>query len=312
MVEKINSFKKIFGEKLMLVIPLAKLIEQESNSFSYTFMDNEVYNKKLEESMSIGNLSEVNRIYWEEILMRVQWGSFSGLFRTLKWIDMALDSYKSENYIGFCSSLRGLIESVADFNYVFKATPFYLGEQFGSIKASLEEKYTNLFFKSKFFEDRLIHFTHARKNKDKNSPKSHNLVSTKDYLESFEGKSKGEFYKFWTELCEIVHPSSYTIFLFCDGNNTNTENKINLNTKKDALMINDLIGKNRDFLDLIMSEALMLPILNLKTLSLFDLDKIEYKTIKAVSLNQFKDWNFIKENLQYKEIELEGKDLILK
>jgi hypothetical protein len=62
-----------------------------------------------------GRLSEVNKIYWSEILYRVYWASALNVMRHQKWQAACVRAFAAPaNLLAFAASLRGLLEGAQD------------------------------------------------------------------------------------------------------------------------------------------------------------------------------------------------------
>ncbi|PZO17249.1 MAG: hypothetical protein DCE87_04735 [Betaproteobacteria bacterium] len=159
------------------------------------------------------DLSQAAEIYWKEMLARVHIVCLVSSFKTLRWIE-ALDS-ACDNYYGFCTSLRGLIESCADTFYTLRSTPLTLAKDFLIIKKQIERT-SNLYTTHAELESSLLHYLQATKLKPREKekyPDSFNAKSVKKYLTSMDNDRLVNLYEI---LCGISHPSyeSTQIFLF--------------------------------------------------------------------------------------------------
>lgn len=82
-------------------------IENAIPAVAYKFTPDEEYLKLI-------NISEIQLLYWGEIIQRLHICSSTTIFRLRKWYDAMEVAYKATNYYGFCSAVRGLLEACSD------------------------------------------------------------------------------------------------------------------------------------------------------------------------------------------------------
>jgi hypothetical protein len=178
-------------------------------------------------------------IYWSEMLFRIHILVLVSSFKTLRWIEAMDNNYS--NYYGFCSSLRGLIESVADTFYTLRNIPLTIARDFDAIKKQIN-KNSSVFITHDKLESELLHYIQATKldksQKDK-YPKSFNSKQIREYLDSVDDPKIISLYSY---LCGISHPAyeSNQIFLFLE--------------KGDAIVCNDSYALESELIDVVIAE----------------------------------------------------------
>lgn len=186
-----------------VLVPMIKNLIDYSIGKQYTFTS--------EEEFKAQHSNERQKIYWQEIIYRSHWAATGSLIRTKKWLDACFSAIESENYIAFCSSLRGLLESSADAYSALGAVPLTLAEASGHIKEALNGSNSKSLLISEELEDSLIHFIFARKlNKAELSPKSHSAKTASSIINELDSPST-PLKNLYSELCQVVHPAAQSI-----------------------------------------------------------------------------------------------------
>lgn len=75
---------------------------------------------------------------------------------------------------------------------------------------------------SRKLEDELIHFTHARVlSKDEPPIDNHKAKSARDYISTLNEPNTPDAYEAYQELCNLTHPSAYTVLWMLDSHTQN-------------------------------------------------------------------------------------------
>ncbi len=204
-----KRFIDIFPEEVVITYETLKCLrEKSSNKFHYTFVDNDMF-------IRINYLPEKYSIYWIDILKRIHIMILVSCFKTLRWIEAIDDSIN--NYYGFCSSLRGLIESISDTFYTIYKVPLTIANDFYVIKEQIEMR--SLFLINHHsLESELLHYIQATKlNKLERMkyPKYNNAKQITEYIKSIDDKD-GRVYNLYSFLCSISHPAYESNCVFLD------------------------------------------------------------------------------------------------
>jgi hypothetical protein len=162
------------------------------------------------------NPREAHRQYWLELLGRAYIASAATLLRTSVWIEGTQASYQNGNYLSFTASLRGLIESVADSMHALELVPLTLAQASTHIRAALSVIDIEEFVISSDLEEKLIHFTYAKKaRKGEEVPTGHRALQTREYIDVLK-RFNPKLETLYSELCEAVHPASKSIVWMLD------------------------------------------------------------------------------------------------
>lgn len=205
-------------------------------------------------------------IYWSEMLFRIHVILLISSFKTLRWLE-AMDNNHS-NYYGFCSSLRGLIESVSDTFYTLRNVPLTIARDIDAIKKQIAGN-SSVLITHATLESELLHYIQATKldKSIKDSyPKSFNSKQIREYLDSLDDP---KLIKLYSYLCGISHPAyeSNQIFVFLD--------------KGDTIVCNDSYALESELIDLTIEE-------NSETISNLFRAYMNNLTSVMLVLNEFK------------------------
>jgi hypothetical protein len=199
--------KLLFPEAMYWTFGQIKELRSRKDEWRYTFMSDEEYSK-------IIDLPEAARIYWTEMLARAHIVALTSMFRTARWFE-SLEKLHS-NYHGFCASLRGLVESVADSFYTLQQFPLTTAIDFQVIRKQIDKTAVIITF-HETLESELLHYiqaTNIPSEMKKSVPKHYNAKKVVDYLDSFTRDSG--ILLLYDYLCGVAHPAyeSGRVFLF--------------------------------------------------------------------------------------------------
>lgn len=174
-----------------------------------------------EEFEELNGLNIVAKTYWSEMLYRTHIVVLVSWFKALRWLD-SLDN-NIDNYYGFCSNLRSLIESCADSFYTLSSAPLTIATDYRAIYESIHND-SPIFLTHEPLEMTLLHFIQATKlskEQKKEYPTEYDAKQITEYLSSLEGGNEKiiQLYKY---LCGISHPAyeSTKLFLFLHNGDT--------------------------------------------------------------------------------------------
>lgn len=233
-----------------------------------------------------GQIATAMQIYWKELLMRMHFASFTSIMRNERWLNGINLSIASENYLLFTSSLRGLIESVADSYYSLLSKPTDVACNFKNIQAAINGRLFRPLW-PKEFEESLIHFQHASKT-DKSGLPYNKPLSTSDYINIFDKYGEDDTKKLYSNLCEVVHPAKNSISCFTKLINVNEESEYTTTcVGLDAEFIDNLINDNSysSTISNLLKISISAPVSCLKVLNLFGEDFIESFFLESCFIN---------------------------
>ncbi|NOU18109.1 MAG: hypothetical protein HOO91_11195 [Bacteroidales bacterium] len=284
---------KIFSEVNSNLYPLISNIITLSDEREYLFTSEEEFIKILH-----NNIVEANKIYWVEILNRVHSAAFLSLIRNIRWLDSMILNYDNNNFIGFCSSTRGLLESSVDSYDTFIKVPISISKSFSSIKKSLHCEQKDTVYLDSELEETLIHFTYARRLlKNENSPKCHETKSIKKYIEFVDEEENGSLYQFYSFLCQISHPAAFSVLAYLKQKQYPTYDICKISPNTDSLNIKNLINLNSENLNAIFEAGLFSSLICLKLLNEFNIREYYTKEVNFINFEDSEMWKEVIDNI---------------
>lgn len=230
-----------------IYVPQIKKIQKGCAGLEYTNMhlqpnlgslDDALEDKVLLEAI----FAEMRRVYTMGILERSHLVCIVSLSRSERWIEGVAQAKKQNNFILFCSALRGLLESCADSHDILAYLPQALVKHFKYIYLVLikSSDISNIQLGFGPLEDKLIHFVYAQKNrKNSNALPHHDAKTNKTYIEQLEKFDVPDLAMLYSELCQYAHPASPTVQGFVDEGS----GSLILNFSKDELIIDDILSR---------------------------------------------------------------------
>lgn len=173
---------------------------------AYKFLPDEGFSK-------LDSIEEMQLVYWSEMIQRLHICGATTILRLKKWYQAVDSAYKSENYYGFCASLRGLLEACSDSFYSIGKVIGPISDNFSHIKDSLDGIATTTVLATDL-ENELIHYIYGRKlsaSERDTFDVSHNAKQVREYLNSVNSDSLNSLY---SELCQVSHPSLMSFIPF--------------------------------------------------------------------------------------------------
>ncbi|MDV3057770.1 hypothetical protein [Pseudomonas paracarnis] len=214
---------------------------------------------------------EMFRVYLIGILERCHLTCITSLARTNSWLKSSLSQLENNNLLGFSASLRGLLEATADahdatlitLNHLYNCFPFiYLR----IAKSNTSAKPIIL----KELEDRLIHYTYARKHPKGSTPLPyHTNKSNADYIKAIEQHGASGAMQLYSRLCELTHPASPSISCFLQQ----SDKYISLDFSQEKQIIHEISTEYK-----ITIERIVTLTINSALTSLIILKKMKFKT----------------------------------
>jgi hypothetical protein len=205
------------------------------------------------------------RIYYLEILYRAHFAAATSLLRSHRWVSGILSSAQQGNLHAFAASFRGFLEAAADTHHSLNVTCTSLADCHSVIRKAMAGKLQELIF-APDLEERLIHFTHARRLEKKAvAPESHKAEAAAKYLATLNESGDGRVLECYGALCELTHPAASSIMCFTDVNDDGTLFK--LVPDGSPKLIDEFCGDYSDIMLRIMALGIMPPLLQLKVLN---------------------------------------------
>jgi hypothetical protein len=211
----IENLTKILPKEIIEYYNFIYSFKSSKDIWEYRFISNE-------EFLEIDDPNGMAKIYWLEMLYRTHIVVLVSWFKALRWLD-SLDN-NINNYYGFCSNLRSLVESCADSFYTLRSAPLTIAKDYRAIYESINNNNSPIILFHKPLEETLLHFiqgTKLSKEEKKSYPAEYNAKHIVEYLSSIEGGNE-EITQLYSYLCGISHPAyeSTQMFLFLHNEDT--------------------------------------------------------------------------------------------
>lgn len=267
--------KSAIGKEAYKTIEIGRSILSEPISAKYKFTTEGDFKKAVKSSPQLGN-----QVYWKELFYRCHMSSYSGLKRLLDWISII--EGPSDNFISYCSGLRGLMECAGDTYDGLSAVAITLGENKALIRKALLGTLDNVAINQEL-ENRLIHFTHASKAYAKATGVSnHKPKQSQEYVKLLEQGSKIKFYDYYGFLCELTHPAGASLGYNFDET---VNQELIFNPKRDQQLIIDSLARDKELICELLMKGFNPIILLIKTINLFQIPEMYSKYADGVSLD---------------------------
>lgn len=289
----IDKIKKYLNPEMIDSYNFIKSLKDSQDEWKYNFMPDEKF-------ANMKDAVKGSEIYWSEMLYRTHIVVLVSLFKSVRWIDSLENNHN--NYYGFCSNLRGLIESCADSLYTLLTVPLTIASDYKAIFESIHNNSPILLIHEKL-ESNLLHYiqaTNLNKDQKKIYPNSFNAKHITEYLDCFKDGNE-EIIKLYKFLCGISHPAheATKLFLFLYKGETIVCGDSDL---FEIQLIEDLLKETSEVLNKMFRVFIVniMGILNL--LNNFNIPEIRTNFSKENNIEQHLTWIEIKE-LMDKSIE---------
>lgn len=267
---------QLFGRAGDVYSKILREIVSEASGTTYSFMDVAEF-KALPPS-------QMNTVYWEEILYRVHWAALANAIRHLRWFDACvLHTTSQPNYLAFCAVLRGLVESAADTKYSLEAVPLTIASSAGVIVEALNGRLDNSLCISTELENSLIHFHHARKvGKGEETPPTHKAETAAKYVSAID-HADFPVRELYSELCQVVHPAEPSLHWLSNVD----ENGWKVGEQDDIGSIHKLMDQHRATISWIQQNSGNITILLCQVLNSLPRKKLHIESVKPWGMNEF-------------------------
>jgi hypothetical protein len=256
----------------------------------YFYMDEHSFKGLLRKSISEGM-----KVYWMEILGRAHLAACAGILRQLRWLHAVAALAQAENFIGFSSALRGLLESSADALDALEQVAVTVADGFAYIQDAVNGVAEKAVL-SPDLENMLIHFAFARRpTKGESVPPAHVAKSAADYnarIERTGSKRVAEMYKV---LCEVTHPAGASVYCFIRQLDRDHEM---LDPNRDAVLIKKLADEFRPEIAHVLQMGTNPMLLALKTLHEFEGTGLFTEAAATLDLSGIPGWAKLKTTIE--------------
>lgn len=227
------------------------------------------------------------RTYWTEMLYRAHMASVAAVFRTTRWIQVAIRENEAGSLYGCAAACRSLIESAGDIGLSLGPVAHTLASIKDQVKAEITGRSSEPGLISKELEDSLIHFTHARKvGKSEEAPDSHKAMQSYQYIDYVDQMKIPGVKELYAKFCEIVHPAAESVAVtFVENDGAWTVDSLN-----ESIVLQNLLAKNRSALSGAVMASYNAPLLILKTLHSFNLFT-KLSGLRKYRFDNIPEWN---------------------
>lgn len=276
----LQGMAAIFGEKSKVYGLIVNDIAPDLVKDSYSFENLDEF--KCNACDAGTGRDHAGRIYWTEMLYRAHMASVAAIFRTTRWIEVAIREHEAGSLYGCASACRSLIESAGDIGLSLAPVSHTLASIKDKVKAEITGRASGSLLISAELEDSLIHFTHARKVvKTEDLPASHKAMQSFKYIDYVDQMKIPGVKDLYARLCEIVHPAAESVSVtFVLKGDTWIVDPLNENA-----VLQNLLAKAQGTLLGVVMASYNAPLLILKTLHSFDL----FTKISGLSKYSFDD-----------------------
>jgi len=272
---------ELLGEGYRALVQIAESAVRSAEGTPY-----EVMRKDAFEALVKSDPEEAKRIYWIELLGRCHLACAASIGRHLRWLYAVENAKEVNNFISFGTCLRGMLESISDSTDIVPHISTTVSKNATQIQKAINKESDGQVALSPSFEDRLIHFSHARKTvKHGDEPKTHNAKPASEYLKNLEYVDVSGVRDLYGELCEIAHPAAASVFNFVE---VESQERFNFTTKQDGALIEELVENYREAVNELIVIAFNPPLLGLYTLNKiaghgFQMPSITRETVKHIN-----------------------------
>lgn len=262
----IQRMAAIFGKESMVYGLIVNDIASDIAKESYSFEDLDEF--ELNAHVEGTGMDHAGRIYWTEMLYRAHMASVAAVFRTTRWIEVAIREHEAGSLYGCASACRSLIESAGDIGLSLNSVALTLASNKDKVKAHIDGRAPGSLLISRELEDSLIHFTHARKvAKTEDAPDSHKAMQSFKYIDYVDQMKIPGVKELYARLCEIVHPAAESVSVtFVPKGGAWVVDPFN-----ESVVWQNLLDEGRDTLSGVVMASYNAPLLILKTLHSFDM-----------------------------------------
>jgi|GEM_PF-2004742 hypothetical protein len=285
----ISYTQSLFGAPASLYGPIIAGIVPRMANVPYRFWDNNSVAAAIADGSA--GVADINAIVAAELLLGAHLAAVTSIVRASRWIEATWREHEAENILGWAACCRSLLESTGD-----------TIDALGSMGADIAEN-TNLLMRALSgydealldlgsLEDKLIHFSHARKiNKAEKDqvPSSHVARHTTDYINLLKSAGLSGPAALYAELCEIGHPARSSISWMYEQ----IDGGFRINPNHDAPHIASIVERYRNDIFLLPSLAFNPGLLILRVLVKFGMFPL-VPELRGFSFQGAKAWDKIK------------------
>lgn len=263
--------------------PLLDRVAARVASVSYPFVDSDDFL-----SLSTIDPREGMQIYWREILFRAHSASSVSILRNQRWLDGAALALESTNFFALAACLRSLIEAAGDTSDALSQVPLTLATKVEPIRLGLANALRQ-FVVNKELEDKLIHFSHARRvSRTESAPNSHRKKNSSDYVAEFGFFGFDAVVEFYAELCEYVHPAASSVNVFLEAS---SEEEICISPAREREVVQSLANRLPQLMEPVAMLAFSAPLVTLGVLNALPIENLHTPEVRPEICRGIPLWN---------------------
>ncbi|HKX80151.1 MAG TPA: hypothetical protein VJM34_16675 [Novosphingobium sp.] len=281
----LQGMTALFGEQSKVYGSIVNDIASDLAKDRYRFEDLDEF--QLNALDTEAGREYARRTYWTEMLYRAHMASVAAVFRTTRWIQVAIRENEAGSLYGCAAACRSLIESAGDIGLSLGPVAHTLASIKDQVKAEITGRSSEPGLISKELEDSLIHFTHARKvGKSEEAPDSHKAMQSYQYIDYVDQMKIPGVKELYAKFCEIVHPAAESVAVtFVENDGAWTVDSLN-----ESIVLQNLLAKNRSALSGAVMASYNAPLLILKTLHSFNLFT-KLSGLRKYRFDNIPEWN---------------------
>ncbi len=280
----IHPVTQVLGKEAGLFAYHLDRLLPEVNGTQYDFEDSHEFAKRPPH--------EMNRVYWTEVLFRCHWAAAGAMVRTQRWLSGFRQSHMHSNLLAAAACARGLIEAAADADYTLAVVPLSLAQDHERVRAAVEGRLLPRFVAPEL-EERLIHFTHARKpEKGGLVPASHIALPVGEYrarLDQVEPKVS-ECYRV---LCDLTHPGASSVLSYAEAL-TSDAASVRFAVESEVTHLEEVRASLESIISTILMLGLNPALATLKLLNAFPVARLHTPAMDQVDMSEIPLWQKVR------------------
>lgn len=288
-----NVAEKVFGQAAPFLNTIEDLLPA-ALQHRYRFSSDESFDAWRNSDKF--EISQLNALTSLELVDKAHLAATTALIRTKSWADAVCLTYQADNFLGWASTARGLVENAGDVvDGLLQIAPAF-AENHRTIQQCLSGKMKSKTMIFSALEKPLDHFVHAkwmRAKKGEEQP-----LKAKDNVEYVKGLETviPGITRFYHRLCAICHPSNASIDYLYDMGTLN-QRGFRLSRSKG---IDEIENLNVEFPDVLAASLMMSCnpcLLILRVLHKFNVHP-KIHALKRLDWDQIKMWRSIEKQLK--------------
>tara|TARA_R110002072_G_scaffold21376_3_gene76007 strand:- start:1233 stop:2147 length:915 start_codon:yes stop_codon:yes gene_type:complete len=231
-----QQVKKIFGKEASMMFNGGQFAIKAFSSRDFAFMPQTQHGMLAKDDPKLA----LDTAY-RELLFRCYIAATTSIMRSDSWLKNLLRAKTLDEALLFCASLRGLLEATGDALDITGYLLQTLAEDHEVLCSYLEHEPTKIHVHREL-EDRLIHFTHARKlskEEKETFPESHSAQQIFQYIDNLETAGVIGAKDCYAEMCDFTHPGLSSLQPWM----TEEADSLKTHPRKDRILIADILKR---------------------------------------------------------------------